>query len=54
MTFVRFFFPINLNDTHWVAGVVDMKLKKISILDSMSGNPHTRHIALILKVMCDV
>ena len=52
MTFIRFFFPINLNDTHWVAGIVDMKRKKVFILDSMSGNQHNRHRALILQVAC--
>ena len=55
----RFFFPINLEDkdgkgVHWVAGVVDIKSKKIFIFDSLSGNKYAELGALILQVMCDV
>ena len=47
----RFFFPVNLNDTHWVGGVVDFKAKKISILDSMAGNSHSKHRDQLLQYL---
>jgi hypothetical protein len=50
VTLSRFFFPINLNDAHWVAGLVDIKAKKIYIFDSMSGNSHSRLREQLLQV----
>ena len=47
----RFFFPVNLNDTHWVGGVVDFKAKKISILDSMAGNSHSKRREQLLQYL---
>jgi Ulp1 family protease len=47
----RFFFPVNLYDTHWVGGVVDFKAKKISILDSMAGNSHSLLRDQLLKYL---
>ena len=51
MTRPRFFFPINLNDTHWVAGVVDFLMKTITIYDSMAGNLHAERREKLLQVV---
>jgi Ulp1 family protease len=51
VTLARFFFPMNLNDAHWVAGLVNLRLKHISIFDSMPGNSHSKHRQLLLQVI---
>ena len=51
VTLARLFFPINLKDTHWVAGLVNFRLKHISIFDSTPGKSHSAHHQLLLQVI---
>lgn len=49
----RFFFPINLNNQHWAAGVVDLKTKTITIYDSSSAKEkHATRREKLLQVLC--
>jgi len=42
----QMFFPINLNNQHRVLGVVDLRKKQSSVLDSLAGD-HSRRIEVI-------
>ena len=47
----RFVFPINLDNIHWAAGVVDLKTKTITIYDSMAAKDiHASRIEKLFQV----
>ncbi|CEP63568.1 SUMO protease ULP1 LALA0_S08e05578g [Lachancea lanzarotensis] len=43
----KIFAPINLNQSHWALGVIDIKNRKISYVDSLSSGPNNMSFAIL-------
>ena len=48
----RLFFPVNINQSHWVCVVVYVKEQKIVVFDSM-GNKHEKLVLLFFRFLCN-
>ena len=48
----RLFFPVNINQSHWVCVVVCVKEQKIVVFDSM-GNKHEKLVLLFFCFLCN-
>lgn len=43
----KVFTPINLNDSHWALGIIDLTQKKILYVDSLSSGPNSMSFAIM-------
>lgn len=43
----KIFTPINLNQSHWALGVIDIERKRILYVDSMSSGPNARSLNIL-------